>query len=276
MKKFALLLISLLLAGCSRGPKVGGPVPPLTQPASPAYVYKPVDPALLQYESEDLAAAEQVAHVTMRTGQRQLSYARPLWGDREEDRPKIAHILRLLRLAKPAEKPAGSREGLADEHETLMTIQYADGRLVQAGLAYRSLGTGARQSIQGRMYISGIGEVIAPELYQFDRGGAAVGRRDLLIPVSPLDVDPRSTHPGGAITVRGDGGVGVERLSIFLMDGGTKQQQPLGEVSVERGAFTWEGALPVGVKPGAQMQYGIALEVDGAQVYGTPIEITAP
>lgn len=190
---------------------------PITQPGAPARVYKPVDPALLQYENEDLLAAGRVAHVTMRQGQRLLSYARPLWGDRKEDRPKIAHILRLIRLAHLTESAEGSREGL-------------DGHLVQVGLAYRRLGAGAHQSIQGRMYMPGMGEVIAPELDQFYRGAATVGRPDLLPPVSVLDVDPRRAQPGSTVTVRGEDWVGVGRVSLFLVDSGTEQRQTLGEV----------------------------------------------
>lgn len=188
----------------------------------------------------------------------------------------IAHILRLIRMAEPSETPEGSREGLDDEYESLMTVQYVDGHLVQAGLAFRRVATGGYQSIQGRMYIPGRGEVMAPELDQFSRGAAKVRRVDLLVPTSVLSVEPRQVHPASMVTVRGEGWVDVQRIAIFLLDIQTEQQELLAEVTVERGAFIWQGALSTDLKPGPRWQHGIALEVDGTQVYRTTIEITAP
>jgi hypothetical protein len=277
MKRFSLLLLLLLLAGCSPGRDAGGPI---TQPGSPISVYKPVDPALLQYDTEDLGAAGRVAHVTMRQGQRMPAYGRSLWGDREADRPKIAHILRLIRLAKPAERPVGTREGTRDEYETFMTVEYADGHLVQVGLVWQRLANGSYQSMPGRMYIPGVGEVVAPELDEFYRGVAKVRRIDLLVPVSPLVVHPQPAHPGSTVTIRGDGWWKVKRMSIFLLDSSTKRKQLLGEVQVEREAYVWQGALPQdlqpGVQPGVGWRYSIALEGDGVEVYRTTIEIAAP
>ncbi|MFZ5817756.1 MAG: hypothetical protein ACOY93_21090 [Bacillota bacterium] len=254
-----LLALLLLLAGCT--PR--GTVAP-----------DELDSAMLRYDPADLEEAAQVAFVTHRKTGAPSGTVRPLYGDREADRPGIAHLLHLLRRASPTAEPVGIWRSDEDlQYASWLVIRYRDGREVRLHHVERALGGTRYEIVKDRLYHEGVGEVIAPDLAAFYHNAAPVGRRSLLPPVSPMIIEPSRPKPGGPITVRGEGWVESERVAISLAEAGEAVRQPLGEARVERGAFEWKGSLPADLTPGVRFKYAIALEVDGVQTYRSVIQI---
>lgn len=262
----AAIALLLLISGCSRAP---GPTPQ----RAPTDNYAKVNPAALTYTEEEMSEAATVAYVTMRQKDAAAGMVRPLWGDVEADRGKIAHLLHLLKEARPVTDPVSTWQESDLAHMWWLVVRYLDGREVRIREVQQRQGSNTYVNVPGRMYMDGTGEVTATGLEAFWRGTAVVRRPDLLPPVSNLSLEPQRPSPGGKLTVRGEGWVEKRVATISLVEAGTEARWPLGEVQIKRGAFVWEGTLPPDLTPGVRWKYAVDLVVDGAPSYRSPIQI---
>ncbi len=242
-------LVLLLLLGCA------------SPPAEPPKL----DPTLLTYTDEDLAEAATVTYVVLRETYSPASQAHPLWGDLESDRPKIAHLLHLLREAKPAPDPIGlfTDENLTDA--AWLEIRFDDDRRVRLYHVEEQIRRNTYRIVPDRVFLQGTGEMIAPGLAAFLSDTAPNGRRAMMPHAPSLRVEPGRPKPGEVINIYGEGWVDAGWGVLSLIEPGG-QKRRLGEVMIERGAYQWQGSLPPDLKPLGKMPYSFSLEVIAPRV----------